>query len=416
MLTFRRNLFVLFSLIAVYILFFLSYKDLVGPNFGYMGFDNRFSNDSFFLSTSLILISAVIISFCKNDYDRYICVLLFVFVTAPNLVLFSFMDTDYIIVFWSVFCVPLTMFFLKVLPVFYTKRAPISFQKRFLWCSLVVLSSLVFLAHGFKFNFDVFLLKNIYELRLASRESSTTFSVYAYFTLAKVICPVAIIWALENKNKAMAFFSVLILTYLYMTTGHKSVYFSVFIILAFMIGKDTHYSKLKLFLMGIVVLFILLRLITHFIGFSLLESLFIRRLFYIPALLNVYFFEYFSDLKLFYSGSFLSFLLDYPLDRVPAREIGFVYFNSEHMSANNGYLSDGFANLGSIGIVFTIFVTSWVFKFFKAYNVSPKYYGIIFVTFYAFQGSGLSASLFTHGVLLLTLMIPFFLRGKNKVE
>jgi hypothetical protein len=181
-----------------------------------------------------------------------------------------------------------------------------------------------------------------------------------------------------------------------------------------MVGKNTHYSKLRLFLLGIVLLFCFLRLLSDLIGLTLLESLFIRRLFYIPALLNIYFFEYFNDLKLLYSGSFLSLLIDYPLERVPAREIGFVYFNSEDMSANNGYLSDGFANLGSVGIVISIFVTSWVFKFFKAYHVSPKYYGLIFVTFYAFQGSGLSASLFTHGVLLLTLLIPFFLRGEIK--
>ena len=402
------------SLIIVFVLFYFSYSSLVGPNFGYMGFKNKFSFDSFLISCTLVFTVALFISALKSDFDKYISVLLFVFVTSPNLVLYCFMETNDVIVFWSAFCVPLTVFFINILPVFKTKVVPLTTQKKFLWFSLIFLSSLVFLAHGFKLNLDVFMLKNIYELRLESRESSTKASVYAYFTLAKVICPVAIIWAIDNKDKYMALFSILILTYLYMTTGHKSVYFSVFIILAFMIGKNTHYDKLRFFLIGIVFLFCVLRILSDFFDLTLFESLFIRRLFYIPALLNIYFFEYFDDLKLLYSGSFLSLLIDYPLERVPAREIGFVYFNSEDMSANNGYLSDGFANLGSLGIVISIFVTSWVFKFFKAYDVSPKYYGLIFVTFYAFQGSGLSASLFTHGVLLLTILIPFFLRGESQ--
>lgn len=410
----NRNVFVFISLIIVFSLFYFSYSNLVGPNFGYMGFKNNFSFDSLLIAMFLIFCVAFFIAMLKSDFDKYISSLLFVFVTAPNLVVFCFMETNIRIVAWSALCVPLTVIFINILPVFRTKTVSLLVQKKFLWGSLVFLSSLVFAAHGFKLNFDVFMLKNIYELRLESRESSTKASVYAYFTLAKVICPIAIIWAIDNKDKFMALFSVLILTYLYMTTGHKSVYFSVFIILAFMVGKNTHYSKLRLFLLGIVLLFCFLRLLSDLIGLTLLESLFIRRLFYIPALLNIYFFEYFNDLKLLYSGSFLSLLIDYPLERVPAREIGFVYFNSEDMSANNGYLSDGFANLGSVGIVISIFVTSWVFKFFKAYHVSPKYYGLIFVTFYAFQGSGLSASLFTHGVLLLTLLIPFFLRGEIK--
>ncbi|USD29091.1 hypothetical protein J8Z24_03065 [Pseudoalteromonas sp. SCSIO 43201] len=414
MLSVKRTLFVGASLLAIYILFFLSYANLVGPSFGYMGFGNDFSSSRFFFSFLFVVFTISFIAFCKNDFDRYICVLLFVFVTAPNIVIFCFMPSDYIIVLWSVLCVPLTLLFMRVLPVFKTKTVSNDFQCKFLWFFLVFLSMLVFLAHGFKLNLDVFMLKNIYELRLESRESSTKSSVYAYFTLAKVICPIAIIWAFDNKNKLMALFSVFVLTYLYMTTGHKSVYFSVFIILAFMVGKNSHFDKLKLFLIGIVLLFCILRLLSEFFELTLFESLFIRRLFYIPALLNIYFFDYFSDLKLYYSGSFLSLLIDYPLDRVPAREIGLVYFNSEDMSANNGYLSDGFANFGSLGILISIFFTSWVFKFFKAYEVSPKYYGIIFVTFYAFQGSGLSASLFTHGVFLLTLMIPFFLRGSKK--
>ncbi|MFA0263692.1 hypothetical protein AB4497_14635, partial [Vibrio cyclitrophicus] len=316
---------------------------------------------------------------------------------------------------WSILCIPLTYFFMLVLPVFKLPKLSERQKTIFLLSSLLLLFFFVFKSHGLHINWKVFLLQDIYELRLESRLSSSYLSVYSYFILAKVIAPVAIIYSFNKGKRYFFWVAMFILTYLFMTTGHKSVYFTPIVLLAFSFGRNDYFGKLRLLLIGTILLFLLSR-ISSLLGETMIESLFVRRLFYIPALLNLYFFEYFDSLKIWYSNSFLSLFLDYPLDRVPAREIGYVYYNSEDMSANNGYLSDGFANAGHFGIVFTIFITSWVYKLFKGYKVPAKYFGLVFVAFYAFQGSGLTTALITHGALLLSILIPLFLREEKSNE
>ncbi|MCG9711202.1 hypothetical protein L1D46_20850, partial [Pseudoalteromonas sp. Isolate3] len=125
-------------------------------------------------------------------------------------------------------------------------------------------------------------------------------------------------------------------------------------------------------------------------------------------LLNIYYFDYFDDNYIYYSNSLLSLFLDYDYHSIPSRLIGYEYFGKEEMSANNGYLSDGYSNFGVFGILFVFIVTSFVFKSFYKYKLQPKFTGIIFVTFYAFQGSALVTSFITHGVLLLLILLALF--------
>lgn len=400
------------SLIIIHMLFSWSYISLIGPNFGYMGFEMTFDPTKVLMSSVIIVLLSAYISLLKEDFYKIISCLLFIFVSSPNSVIFSYMQENWGLYFWSIVCVPVTVVFTKILPIFKLPVLSEVHKVKFLSFSMLFLFILVFASHGLHLNWKVFLLEDIYDVRLAARQSNSTVSVYAYFILAKVICPVAIIYSLEKKKYTFLYVSLIILTYLFMTTGHKSVYFTMFVLLGFSIGKDSYKDKINLLLWGAIVLFCLCRILSS-LDVYMPESLFIRRLFFIPALLNLYFLDYFEHVKLFYSGSFMGGLIDYPLDRVPAREIGYVYFGSEEMSANNGYISDGYANLGHFGILFTILITSWVYKFFWKYNVPARYFGLIFVTFYAFQGSGLSTALITHGALLLSLMIPLFLRRKN---
>ncbi|WP_404461717.1 hypothetical protein [Providencia rettgeri] len=404
---------ILSCLLIIHALFFSSYIFLIGENFSYMGFKLIPDEFKIILSSISILLISIYVSFLRNDFLKITSILLFIFSTSPNLIIFSFMPSNWYIFTWSILCIPFTIFFMKILPIFKLPIINEKYKPPILLLLLIVLTLVVISSHGFSLNWHLFLLEDIYDVRLASRESSTTASVYAYFILAKVLCPIAVIYAIENKKYSFLFLSIIIITYLFMTTGHKSVYFTIFVLIGFSLGKNTYNAKIRILCIASIILFCLCRILTT-LDFNTPESLFFRRLFFIPALLNIYYFEYFEDLKLLYSGSFMSWALDYPLNRPPANEIGAVYFGNEAMSANNGYLSDGFANLGSFGILITIIITSWVYKFFWRYNVSPKYFGLVFVTFYAFQGSGLTTALFTHGSLLLCILIPIFLRTNNK--
>lgn len=70
-----------------------------------------------------------------------------------------------------------------------------------MWALLILCLAPVISAHGVKFNLNAFYF-DVYDIRRESRENNTFFSVYGYFWLAKVICPIGIIFALERKKRS----------------------------------------------------------------------------------------------------------------------------------------------------------------------------------------------------------------------
>lgn len=395
-------------LVIIFCFMFLSYNFMIAPKFHYMGFIDNFDMYRFLLSASLFFITILFFMTVQNYFTKYILSLLIIFVLIPNFISYAFQDGGVRIPIWSFLSLLITTAILKYAPKLELARLKTNDSSYLLWGLLLLCLSMVIGAHGIKFNLDAFLF-NVYDIRRESRENNTFISVYSYFWLAKVICPIAIIFALEQKRKILLYSSILVLLYLFMTTGHKSVFLSILIIFAFYFGPSSYKDKLKTILKYSVLMFILLRLISWFFDFYMPESLLVRRLFFIPALLNVYYFDFFQNDFTYYSSSYLSLFLDYPYDRSIPQVIGINYFNSEEMSANNGYLSDGFANLGDLGVFINIVFTSIFLKSFKDYNVEAKYSGLIFVVFYSIQGSAFSTVLFTHGGILLLMLIPFVL-------
>ncbi len=401
-----------FKINILFIILYYSYNNLIVTQFSYMGFEQDVNIVRFLVSYSLCLFTAIYYSLISDPYDKFIATLFVIFVITPSLVLFCSMGGDWRIIFWSTLSLPITILLLHVIPAFKVpniKKHQISYV---LWLLLGACLVPVFLAHGFSFNLKVFLL-DVYDVRRESRLSNTMASVYAYFWLAKVICPIALVFAIERKKYFMAFIFIFALLYLFMTTGHKSVFFTVLLIMAMYRGGKDYESKRNFIINGALVLFLVSIILTILLGFNTVESLFIRRLLFIPALLNNYYFDFFDNNHVYYSSSYLSFLIDYPFDRPIPEVIGFNYFNSNEMSANNGYISDGFANAGSLGVFINIILAAVLLKVFKDFSVSPKYAGLIFVTFYAIQGSAMSTVLMTHGGVLLLILVPMVLGRRN---
>ena len=142
-----------------------------------------------------------------------------------------------------------------------------------------------------------------------------------------------------------------------------------------------------------------------------LSSLISRRVFFIPALLDTYYFEFFNSKPLYWSGSFLRSLFDYPYNLKPPYLIGSEYFGRADMSANNGIISDGYANLGWIGIIINILLISFIFSFFNSLKINHKFYGIFIAFFFSIVSSYLPTVLLTHGGILLMIVAQLFLRN-----
>lgn len=392
----------------IYFIFLYSYESFISVSYSYMGFLHEIHYLKLFIGYILFLTTSIYYYYFINNYfDRLLCFLLILFFTIPNCILLAFELSNLEIVFWSSFCVIITHQILRLKPLIKIRyNLSNNFILIIIWSLLIICLVPVVAAHGIHIRLNMLLLDDVYDVRRISRLNNTMLSVYSYFWLAKVICPLGIIYGNEQKKKLLMIFSSLVLIYLFMTTGHKSVLFSILIIFAFYFGKNEMKNKFRVIVKSSFILFLAIILLTVAFKINEPQSLLIRRLFFIPAILNFYYFDFFDNNYIFYSNSYLSFILDYPFSKEPPHLVGSFYFNSEEMSANNGYISDGFSNLGNIGVLINIIISSMLFRRFKIYNVPPKYLGLLFIMLYAIQGSSLSTVLITHGGLLLYILIP----------
>lgn len=407
------------TLQLIYFLFLFSYYNFISVSYSYMGFTHEINYEKLLIGYLFCLFGCLYYYFYITDYfDRLICFLLILFFTFPNSILYAFELSNFTIVFWAFICIIITHSILRVKPLFKI-RYEISngFIYLLIWSLLILLLIPVVYTHGIHFRLNMLFLEDIYDVRRISRVNNTMISVYSYFWLAKVICPLAIIYGKEENKKILMSFSFIVLVYLFMTTGHKSVLFSLLIIFAFYFGRNNIKNKCESLVKYSFYLFVGIISISIFANINEPQSLLIRRLFFIPALLNIHYFDFFDNNQIFYSNSYLSFLLDYPYPKDPPHLIGSYYYNSEEMSANNGYISDGFANFGNIGIFINIVISSILFRRFKVYSVPPKYLGLLFIMLYAIQGSSLSTVLLTHGGFLIYILIPLiFNRSRSNID
>ena len=412
----KTKLWEFFLLNMTFIVMFFSYKFMIAPQFSYMGFKNNLNTTDLIMVYFLYNLLCLFLITLKTGFEKFVSLLLLIMVSIPNFILYSFQDFDERIVIWSFLCIPITVFILIYLPKIKTKKIREKNIPIILWSLIIICIIPVILSHGIKLNFQAFLFTDIYDIRRESRLNNSFLSVYGYFWLAKVICPISIIYAIEKGYKGLLISALVVLMYLFTTTGHKSVFLSVFIIFLLYFGGNNYNTKYKMVLLLSLLLFITIRLMSELFGFIGLESAFIRRLIFIPALLNNYYFEFFNSNFVYYSQSYLSLFLDYPYNKPIPQIIGINFFNSDEMSANNGYLSDGFANLGNSGVLINIILSSMLIKAFKDYSIQAKYSGLLFVTLYSIFGSAFSTVLFTHGGLLLAILLATIFSPKNSNE
>jgi hypothetical protein len=276
---------------------------------------------------------------------------------------------------------------------------------------VLVLMTPIIANYGFNLNYNVLKFQDIYEVR---SESSTSIAIigYVYSWLAKVIVPVLIALSLIKKKYPLTLFLIFVLLYLFIVQAQKSVFFSMLVVLFFFLFKD-YYKKIYFFLALLFLVIVTLHFLSINYGLIMPESVLIRRVFFVPAILNNFYFEYFSEHSLYLSHSVLSYFYEYPYDLPPEKLIGLEYFGSSDMNANNGFISDGFMNFGRFGVILFIFLIAVIVRIFDALKVNSRYFGVFFVMVFTLISSGFLTSLFTHGILIL-LVLALFMRQPTK--
>ena len=337
----------------------------------------------------------------------------FLLITVPSLIAFTSRNMyPFKLMLYHQLFFWLLLFFSKVklnlsnIPSFTKKQGLV------ILTAIIVLGTLPYIIIlGPHINLENLLLTDIYETRALMASKSNPYFAYMYSPFTKIIIPLFIVFALERKKWGLAITGILYLVLFFLFGGHKTVYLGLLLLLVFY--RYSYYQIINIFLK----LFILLMIITIILALfdnNILWYLIFRRVHFLPTLLDICYLDFFQDNYLYYAETLPDSISKSPYQLQHANLIGKHYFMRPKMGANNGLISDGYMNLGFIGVMINVIIISFYFMVLNNLNIKAKYFGMYFLVIFSFISSSLPTVLLTHGAFLLLVVSIFFLNEKNK--
>lgn len=389
-----------------------SYVFFVNPVFEYNGFVLEFSNLTYFSSWGIYLVTLCLLKKIVLSVTNYFLITFVLFLIAPLTSLYGLTD-------WTIKPVIVTVFSFFLFS-FISKSAWIKVpyiprfrngDKLFLIISSGGIIFLVvwYIVSGANFNLN---FHRVYEFRAKNAELASG-GVLAYTNVwtYKIFSIFFISFFLWKRNWFWVVLGCLAQVIFYAYSAHKSVLFGLVLVFSiwFWFRRSNKAYILPLGLTLLVSFCLLL-----FLAFDhiILGSLFIRRVFYVPAYLTYQYFDFFSNNPFVYwSNSFLSGLVHYPYDLSLAKLIG--EYTGSGASANNGYISSGYAHFGYWGVLIYTIMFAYVLRIL---DVATKNIGalwlVLAITVIPLRSALISSDFFTtlltHGlivIILLTLLI-----------
>ncbi len=276
---------------------------------------------------------------------------------------------------------------------------------------IVLLGAIPFIiVLGPHINLKNLLLIDIYETRRIMSYNTNPFFAYLYSPFTKIIIPLIIVMSIEQKKSLFTIIGVLLLLLFFLFGGHKTVYLGLGVLLLF---YKFSYKKIILIVAKLSIALAIIAMVLAFFNYDMLWILIFRRVHFIPALLDICYYDLFQNNYLYWSEGILKRFFNSPYDVNHVRVVGEIYFKKPKMAANNGLISDGFMNFGTIGVIIHIFLISFYFLIINNLNIKPKYFGLYLLVILSFISSALTTVLLTHGGLVLIFISIFILNEKE---
>lgn len=414
----ERNKFqILILLVILCLLLSVVYTFFVAETYSYMGFSSNFSFSRLLVSFSILLFTLFLINWVKiNDFIYFVGIIYFVLAIIPSsitytnqLINISILFSHYFI-FYSIFLIGN---YIHIPDKFF------SIKENNRLILIVLLSFFMLIPFVIKFlpyiNLKNLLLQDIYESRAIQAKINTPFYGYTYSVLTKVLIPILIVYSLVHKKYKILLFGVFSLIFLFLCGAHKSVLLGSILLLIFYFGNVV--NKLKFFL-SLTIITIVSFSVFYIIDneFNLPLSIVARRAFFVPSLLDSFYFDFFEDNPLYWSGSIGRNFIEYIYDKPIPYKIGEVYFNNPKMAANNGIVSDGFSNAGVLGVIINGLFLGFYISVIKSLNISHKFYGLYFLLLISIISSSLPVVLLTHSGIALLIFAFLFQKNTTKFD
>lgn len=404
---------------VLYILYNVSYF-FVADLFEYHGYSKTLNLNKAFLSLFILIIyNLLFVRLFKSNLYYQLLSYIFYFIFIPQIVFFQY-NNNYSFTLLFIHCI-----FFGILLILSEKFTPnLKFLKllrpnskkfgRFAFLLLIVLL-VPFYQTIDNFNLNNFNPFLVYldrlDLRLVDFKLQKLMD-YTVHGLTRVLLPVFSVYFYFRKQYVFSIAFLFIVVVLFLSTGGLKSMLLIVPATIFFINKK--YINISNILFKIPVVLILLSLLEKlFLKTNFILDIFVRRVFFVPPLLESFYLEHFQS-YLFYQHSIFSGLIGpfIPVTKI----IGEEYFSNPEMNANIGLITEGFLNLGLFGVIIHAFLIAYLFRYLSSINIPSNYFGIFFILFYVMNTSFIFPYLFTHGILVLIILIPFFRTHSEKIS
>jgi len=404
-------------ILIVYMLLNLSYVLVISTAYGYMGYYCELSIIRAIISLFVVLSFLHFGKSAGTGLMYAIWHMILILCLLPNLVFYTFGRGNLSSSLGYMIFLTILLLFSK-LKLHNIKSKVINIQQGSNLIIILVITLILFVPFLYYLpyiNIRNLWLTEVYETRSLFREiGHWKILSYLLSPLSRVLLPALIIVSIKRKNYPLLLLVVTLISYLYLSSGAlKSVYFGIFAAIFFYFGKS-YKSKVLIFIIPLIIIMLLGIIEFQVTQNSYLQNLAIRRVLFIPPLIEDTYYSFFSNNeKTYYTHSILSFFGDNNYGMPLSRFMGEVIIGNEGFNANVGVIPDGFLSLGWLGVIVNSILLSYTFLLLDRLRIEPIFFGIIFVYIYYFNTAFLGTMLLTHGYLFFLLFAYFSLKNST---
>lgn len=400
------------------------YTKLISPIYSYAGYTSDTNTTQYIFSWLFLLFilpSFIIALSGKDRFWKYVSYILLCLKFVPLTVVIGHIEypTEYLIqtfIFWLIFIVGYNTFpSFKTVDLQGIKRNKQLLNKTINILIILFTFSVLFVSikyTGFRLHTSLF---DVYDIRFEEREQSYP-KLFNYLLAAStVLCPLILNYFIDKKKHLLTLLFCFIIYVDFSIAGLKSIIFMTFISIALRII----YKPAILYYVPIIACIVLCTAFFMNDALQLGMSFIIWRSLFVPSGMD---FEYYTFFNIFepdfYRNSiFRRFGLESPYSQSSVDIAVGEYFNPEieGIRANNGLISEAYANFGNLGcIIFPLILIIYI-KFISSFAkyTEEKYLILIaFIFSYAIISTFIPATFMSSGVVYMI----FFLVAYNNIQ
>lgn len=310
----------------------------------------------------------------------------------------------------SVFLGFLAFSYIRLIKFPFQLRIEIRIGHLLILCFLLLLAVVASAAQSLKINSISEIILDLYDVRSQVSIQRNPILNYLQGWVYAVIIPFLFLYFFVKRSYLVLtfLFSILIVFFL-MLTG-KSIIATPFILITIYLILRVNVDFSRLYLLIMILMGISSAI--YFISGNLFAvSVFVRRVLYVPAMLNHHYHELFSEIGfVYYSHSVFSFLSDYPFQQSYQTLVGSYVFGNSLAHANTGIFGTGYMHFGYPGVIVFAAIVGMIAAFVdstKVARLEPRFAGAVFALPVStiFSSADLFSGMLTNGLLVAALLL-----------